>query len=149
MGDKNKTYKGTCSCGAVEVTVAGDTDIMGFCHCSSCRGWQGAPVTALSLWTFDDVKVTKGEEHLGVYMKTKDSQRKFCKLCGGHVMTAHPSGAAKGLIDVYAAAIVPDFPFQPKLHIHYQEKVFSIRDGLPKFKDLPAEYGGSGEMLPE
>jgi len=27
--------------------------------------------------------------------------------------------------------------------------VLSMRDGLPKFKDFPAEFGGSGETIPE
>jgi hypothetical protein len=28
-------------------------------------------------------------------------------------------------------------------------RVMAVRDGLPKFKDFPKEFGGSGEMLPE
>jgi hypothetical protein len=27
--------------------------------------------------------------------------------------------------------------------------VLPIRDGLPKLKDFPAEFGGSGQMVPE
>ncbi len=53
-----------------------------------------------------------------------------------------------GLIDVYAA-VIPDLQFKPAIHVHYQETVLSIKDGLPKFKDLPEEAGGSGELLPE
>ncbi len=29
------------------------------------------------------------------------------------------------------------------------ETVLRMRDGLPKFKDFPAELGGSGATLPE
>ena len=39
--------------------------------------------------------------------------------------------------------------FEPMLHVFYAEKVVSIKDGLPKMKDVPAEMGGSGETLPE
>jgi hypothetical protein len=60
-------------------------------------------------------------------------------------MTDHPQ---IGLIDVYAATI-PDLSFQPQVHIHYGEKVLSIPDGLPKFKDVPEAFGGSGAQLPE
>jgi hypothetical protein len=35
------------------------------------------------------------------------------------------------------------------VHVHYQEKVLALRDGLPKFRDIPKEMGGSGETLPE
>jgi hypothetical protein len=49
---------------------------------------------------------------------------------------------------VYAAAI-PGFPFKPGVHVHYQETVLRIKDGLPKLKDVPKEMGGSGEAMPE
>jgi hypothetical protein len=35
------------------------------------------------------------------------------------------------------------------VHVHYQETVLPMRDGKPKFKDIPAEMGGSGTLLPE
>lgn len=140
-----ETLHGNCFCGAVEIEVSGEPKVMGFCHCSSCRSWGAAPVNAFTLWDPQTVKVTKGKDELATYNKTKASYRQFCKTCGGHVMTDHP---LIGLIDVYAA-IVPDLAFQPQVHIHYGEKVLSIPDGLPKFKDVPAEFGGSGEKLPE
>lgn len=140
-----KTYKGSCFCGAVELSVTGSPEGMGFCHCASCRSWGAAPVNAFTLWKPESVKVTKGEGNIGVYHKTETSHRQFCKTCGGHVMTAHPPF---NLIDVYAATI-PELAFAPQLHIHYQEKVLPLRDGLPKFRDLPKEMGGSGDSLPD
>ncbi len=35
------------------------------------------------------------------------------------------------------------------VHVNYAETVLPMKDGLPKFKDFPAEMGGSGENLPE
>jgi len=35
------------------------------------------------------------------------------------------------------------------LHVNYKHKTVSVKDGLPKFKDLPEPLGGSGEMLPD
>jgi hypothetical protein len=91
------------------------------------------------------VKITKGESNIGVYHKTDASHRKFCKICGGHLMSDHPQW---GLIDVYAATI-PTYAHQPQLHVHYAESVLRIKDGLPKMKDVPKEMGGSGQTLPE
>jgi hypothetical protein len=91
------------------------------------------------------VTVTRGEAEIGVFHKTEQSHRQFCRTCGGHVMTAHPPW---NLVDVYAA-IIPNLRFEPKLHVNYGEKVVSVRDGLPKFRDLPQEFGGSGEPVPE
>ena len=140
-----ESYKGTCFCGAVEVEVTGKPEAMGFCHCTSCREWSAAPVNSFVLWRPENVKVTKGKENLGVYNRTPKSDRQFCRTCGGHVMTAHPGF---NLVDVYAATI-PSFGYDPQLHIYYGEKVLALRDGLPKFNDLPKEFGGSGETLPD
>lgn len=141
----DKTYKGSCFCGAVEVTVTGEPAVVGYCHCQSCRHWSAGPVNAFTLWSPDSVKIAKGEDNMGTYSKTPNSIRKWCKTCGGHILTDHPP---MGVVDVYAA-IIPDFPFEPALHVHYQEKVLSVRDGLPKMKDVPSEIGGSGEIIPE
>ena len=139
------THKGNCFCGAVEIQVQDTPEAMGYCHCRSCRSWSGGPVNAFSLWKPEAVKVTKGEGNIGVHRKTERSCRKFCKICGGHLLTEHPPW---GLIDVHAATI-PTYRHEPKLHVNYAEAVLRLRDGLPKMKDLPKEMGGSGDVLAE
>lgn len=141
----DNTYAGQCFCGAVHLEVTGAPEAMGYCHCESCRSWSAAPLNAFSLWQPEKVKVTKGEDKIATYNKTPISSRKFCTQCGGHLMTAHPTFE---LVDVYAATI-PTFPFAPALHVHYGEKVLPVKDGLPKFKDMPEPFGGSGEMIAE
>ena len=89
--------------------------------------------------------MTKGEGNIGEYHKTSRSYRKWCKTCGGHLFTDHPEWK---LIDVYAA-VIPDFPYQPGVHVHYQETRLRIKDDLPKMKDIPKEMGGSGTTLAE
>ncbi len=138
-------YKGSCFCGAVEFTVSGEPAGMGYCHCDSCRHWSAGPVNAFTLWSPEAVKITQGADNIGTYNKTPQSSRKWCKTCGGHLLTEHPE---MGLTDVYAA-VLPQLPFQPGVHVHYQESVLHVRDGLPKMKDLPAEMGGSGDTLAE
>ncbi len=139
------TLKGSCFCGAVEIAVEGEPQAMGYCHCESCRSWSASPVNAFSLWAPANVKVTKGADNVGMFAKTPSSERQFCKTCGGHIMAYHPP---LGMIDVYAATI-PGLDFKPMLHVNYGEMVLSIKDGLPKMRDFPKEFGGSGEVLPE
>ena len=138
-------HKGECFCGTVKIEASGEPVGMGYCHCQSCRSWSAAPVNAFTLWKPDAVRVTVGAEHIGVYQKTPKSERKYCKKCGGHLMTNHP---AMGLVDVYAATL-PKLKFSPGVHVNYAETVLPMRDGLPKLKDFPAELGGSGEQIPE
>lgn len=139
------TYKGTCFCGAIAVEASGAPEAMGYCHCSSCRSWSGGPVNAFTLWKPENVKVTKGKEHLRTFVKNPQSERQYCAQCGGHLMTNHPTF---GLVDVFAATL-PDLKFEPGVHVNYAETVLPMRDGLPKLKDFPAELGGSGETVPE
>ncbi len=138
-----KTYQAQCFCGAVALEVSGDPVATGYCHCQDCQAWSAGPINAFSLWPPASVRVTKGEAQIGTYHKTENSYRKFCKLCGGHLMTDHPG---MKLVDVYAN-LLRGFAHNPALHVHYESKMVSVKDGLPKFKDLPSEFGGSGEKM--
>lgn len=102
-------------------------------------------MNAFSLWAPDAVKVVKGAENVATYHKTDMSHRQYCKLCGGHLMTTHPP---LQMIDVFTATI-PGLKFVPQVHVNYAETVLRIRDGLPKLKDFPSEFGGSGKSVPE
>lgn len=139
------THSGACFCGTVQIELTGEPNMMGYCHCTDCAEWAGAPVNAFSLWPPENVRVTAGEDKLASYARTPASQRRFCTDCGGHVLSEHPD---LGMTDVYLN-IVPTLSHQGTMHIFYGEKSMSVPDGLPKFKDMPAEFGGSGEMLPD
>jgi len=136
-------HHGTCFCGAVEIEVRGLPLEMGYCHCQSCRHYSGAPVSAYLLWKSEDVRITKGT--VGTFNKVGTSDRQHCAKCGGHLTTNHP---LLGLTDV-RPVVVPGIAFEPTVHLHYQEAVLPMRDGLTKLKDFPKEVGGSGELLPE
>lgn len=139
MSDE-QTYHGSCFCGAVQFTVTGKPAAMGYCHFESCRHWSAGPVNAFTLWAPRALRITRGADNIGTYTKTPNRHRKWCKNCGGHVFTDHPS---MELVDIYAA-VIPEFPFEPGVHVNYQEAVLRIHDDMPKLKDVPAEMGGSG-----
>ena len=152
MMSKENSYQGSCFCGDVKFTLLGNPEAMAYCHCDSCRKWSAGPVSAFTLWKPKTVKITQGLDNIAGFDKnplTNDktvvSNRVWCKSCGGHVYTDHPT---MGLIDV-PAVIIKDLSFDPGFHVHYQESVHAIKDGLPKFKDLPKEAGGSGVELSE
>lgn len=138
-------HTGACFCGTVKIEVSGAPEAMGYCHCQDCRTWSAGPVNAFTLWKPENVKVVAGQDQLGHFKKTETSDRHFCKKCGGHLLTQHPTF---GLTDVYAA-IIPSVRFTPGVHVNYAEAVLPIKDGLPKLRDFPKELGGSGVTLPE
>ncbi len=139
------SYQGSCFCGAVEFEITGDPTVAGFCHCSDCTEWAAAPISAFTMFPPGSVRVTKGEDNVVTFNKTENSFRKFCKTCGGHVFTDLP---VFGLEEIYPG-VVPDLVHEPTVHLFYGSKTVAVKDGLPKFKDLPADFGGSGDMLSE
>lgn len=141
----NTALTGRCFCGEVQFEVTGQPAAMGYCHCESCRTWSAGPVNAFSLWNPENLRITKGAQSIAGFAKTPQSHRKWCTKCGGHLFTEHPQWK---LVDIYAA-LLPQLKFEPGVHVHYQETVLPMRDGKPKFKDIPAEMGGSGTLLPE
>ena len=54
---------------------------------------SGFALVALFIW---------GAENIGTFSKTPRSARKWCKTCGGHLLTEHP---ALRLVDVYPAVL--------------------------------------------
>ena len=141
----DQTHPGSCFCGTVRFEVSGSPNVMGYCHCTDCAHWAGAPVNAFSLWAPENVRVTAGGDEIGTFAKTPGSERKFCKRCGGHIFTNHP---AMGMVDVYLNTVT-GFEHRGTLHVFYGEKTLSVPDGLPKYRDMPKEFGGSGVELPE
>ena len=138
-------HKGACFCGTVEIVATGIPESMGYCHCASCRSWAAAPVNAFTLWKPGNVRIVKGLVFIADFMKTPNSDRKFCMRCGGHLMTYHPSF---GVIDVFASKM-PSLAFKPTIHVNYAEAILPMKDGLPKLRDFPREFGGSGELVAE
>jgi hypothetical protein len=138
-------HKGSCFCGAVELEAKGCPVEMGFCHCRDCRSYSGAPFVAFTLWPDDAIVVTRGAEQMGSMNRTGATDRRFCTLCGGHLLSYHPGF---GFTDVLAG-VLPSVKFQPSLHLHYAHAVLQQHDSLPKLRDFPAHAGGSGELVSE
>ena len=137
-------YTGSCYCGAVTLEATGEPIQMGYCHCANCRKYSGAPLAAFTLWKPDQVKITRGEELMGTFDSSEMTSRLYCIECGAHVMADHPG---LGLVDIRTP--LTGLTFKAAAHINYEEKVLSVKDGLPKLKDFPSEIGGSGETQPE
>lgn len=145
--EAEKSHRGSCFCGAVEVEVQGEPAVAGICHCESCQRWHASPITAFALWPREAVRVVQGEESLGVFNKSGGSDRRWCTKCGGNIMNEKPE---MGMVSVYATVLSPsDLLHRPQLHLFYAERAIDIPDGLPKYADVPVDFGGSGKLVEE
>ena len=144
MGAKDADYGGGCLCGRVEVRVAGAPAVAGFCHCASCRTWHAAPVNAWASWPAAAVEIVRGADALESFAHGH-SLRHWCRHCGTGVMNRLGDWTV-----VYAMVLANSgYVHQASCHIHCDESVFDLQDGLPKYVDYPAEWGGSGKTVPE
>lgn len=72
--------KGTCLCGAVEISVNANATKIGACHCTICRRLSGGSAF-LALHGDDKLEAT-GAEHIGRYRSSDWAERGFCTKCG-------------------------------------------------------------------
>lgn len=72
----------------------------------------------------------------------------FCGVCGSGLYHTNRLGVHSVSRSLFRHANGGSLPsgLEPQLHIHYGERVVDIADALPKFKDLPEPFGGSGEL---
>ncbi|WP_224702849.1 GFA family protein [Devosia aquimaris] len=73
-------HKGSCLCGAVHFTVAGDLPEGSACHCSKCRKHTGHYEAGVDL-PRSAVTIT-GEEAITWYFSSEKVRRGFCSVCG-------------------------------------------------------------------
>ena len=102
-------HVGNCFCGAVTIEVTGDAGGDGLLPLPLLPLLVGRPGQRLQPVEAGAVQITEGAENVETFQKTPLSQRKYCKKCGGHLMTNHPP---LGLIDVFTATI-PTLDFTP------------------------------------
>jgi hypothetical protein len=74
--------RGTCLCGAIQITVKNMTGNVGACHCGMCRKWGGGPFMEVDCGS--DVSF-EGEENISVFDSSDWADRGFCSKCGSHL----------------------------------------------------------------
>eukprot|EP01137_Pigoraptor_chileana_P012685 Opistho-2@4423 len=123
------------------------------CHCSQCRRALGGPATLVG-YNPGDIKIIKGEYNLVSYATGKE-ERLSCRICSGKVFARlnHLNQWAVYLDTFLNPNHGPDGKldprFKPTAHIFYTSGIIDYKDGLPKFINLPKDFGGSGETVPE
>jgi hypothetical protein len=141
----SQVYQGKCFCGAIKFELRGAPLLQGYCHCQDCRDWGGAPFIAFMLVPYNAYSIIEGEEHLLLYARKPETPRGHCARCGGGIgafrKDAEPPHVGTG---PYAFG---GFPFEPTMHVFCDEAVLTVPDDLPHYRNIPAELGGTGELI--
>jgi hypothetical protein len=137
---------GECLCGSVTWSVEGEPVLQAFCHCNSCQKANSAALVAVALFPAESVSVVGDLDSRSVTDVENAAVRYSCAKCGTRVMNTPGRGYSQ-MRAVYPVMCKTHSWFQPSMHIFYEDRVVEIGDALPKFLDLPSEFGGSGKTV--
>lgn len=131
----NKDYKIRCGCGSVTVEMSGKPKVHAHCHCEDCRDLLNIPYHSVVAWEADNLKITSGEEYVGIYEHpTLKMTRAFCIKCGDTVYNTNALDwkvTSQHLIRKNYDGVLPE-EFEPTAHFYYSERIIDVDDDLPK-----------------
>lgn len=130
----------TCRCGAVALRVSGTPAIQLYCHCDDCQAAASAAYISAAIYPKDAVEIVRGAPAATV---VKTTPRMRCPACATHLFSEIDSVGMRS-VNAYR---LPKGVFRPQFHVQCQHAVLPMVDGLPHYKDFPAEFGGSGELV--
>jgi hypothetical protein len=122
-------HRGSCLCGAVRFTVAGDLPQPDACHCTACRKQTGHFLASVDV--LRTVLRLEGDEVLRWYRSSEKVRRGFCGICGSvlfwDAMHLNRIAVAMGAFDGRTDTTL-------SMHIFVAEKgdYYTIADGLPQ-----------------
>lgn len=128
-----------CGCGLVEVQLTGEPMAQYICHCDDCQSVHGKAYP-VALYPASAVAVTCGK--IGVFT-LKTTPRTKCSRCGAYLFAEVPGYPFRGV----NAELLPEGRFNPGFHVQCRCARTRIEDDLPHYKDTPAQFRGSGELM--
>jgi hypothetical protein len=143
------TFRADCTCGKVVFEVTGEPLAQFYCHCTDCSRYHSTHYVEVLVYPDkpdeeSHIRLLEGEQYVNCF-SSGGQVRHFCRECGTAVFNKKESSGMMGTFPV----LLDGFKFQPTMHLYCsQSKAYlkGITDGLPKFKDLPTELGGTGEF---
>lgn len=141
MKDDEKTYGGSCLCGAVTYEIAGPLRPVVGCHCTQCRKTSGHFVAATQgYWA--RLRLLR-DEGLKWFRSSEAASRAFCGNCGSSLFWRRQGDP---LVSIMAGTLDGKTGLTMQCHIREEDKgdYYEVPDGLPRMaqtdlKHLPSE----------
>jgi ADP-ribosyl-[dinitrogen reductase] hydrolase len=130
------SLKGSCLCGAVRYEVDRLDMPIGHCHCATCRKAQGSAYATTAGVLREHFRWTAGEGTLSTYESSPGKLRRFCSVCGSHLMAERP---AQPHVILRVATLDDDPGIRPDKHIWTSHDVPWLTDAgdVPHFPEWP------------
>ena len=128
-----------CACGVVEVQLTGEPMWQYVCHCDDCQAVHGGAYP-VALYPASAVVVTRGETSA---FTLRTTPRTKCSRCGTYLFAEVPGYPYRGV----NGELLPQGRFNAEFHVQCRYAAARIADELPHYKDTPAKFRGSGELM--
>ncbi|MGO4724774.1 MULTISPECIES: GFA family protein [unclassified Inquilinus] len=79
-------FPGSCLCGAVRYEIDGLDMPVGHCHCTTCRKAHASAFTTTAGVLREHFRWIAGEDLLRDYESSAGKLRRFCSVCGTHLV---------------------------------------------------------------
>lgn len=128
--------KGSCLCGAIEYEVDQLDMPIAHCHCRSCRKAHAASFASTAGVMREHFRWLKGEEKLSAFESSPGKFRRFCSVCGSHLVAERP---AQPHVIVRVATLDDDPGLKPAMHIWRAHDAGRLQDGdeMLSFQEWP------------
>jgi adenylate cyclase len=129
MTELTTPITGGCLCSAVRYEASEPPKSSGYCHCTMCQRWSGAPAWAAVTFPLAAVRITRGAPK--VHQSSPKVERGFCSDCGSSLFVRYPDidefCVSIGSLDVAANA-------RPQRHVGIESQLpwFVLADDLPR-----------------
>jgi hypothetical protein len=106
--------RGSCHCGTVTYEVDRFATSFGHCHCITCRKTHAAAYVTTARVARESFRILSGEERLSGYESSPGKIRRFCSVCGCHIVADR---AGQPYVILRTATLDDDPGVRPKVHI--------------------------------
>lgn len=137
MSDKTISITGGCCCGDVIYGATGESVLVEFCHCRSCRHTVGAPLMAWAAFRRDEFAITAGKPI--AYESSPGVVRTFCGRCGTSLTLADGRFPSEIYVSIGSFDNAEELP--PEFHIWRSHRIswLETSDSLPRYVQFRAD----------
>ncbi len=137
MNDKTIPITGGCCCGDVRHEATGQSVLVEFCHCQSCRHAVGAPLMAWAAFRRSEFAITAGD--VTAYESSPGLERTFCGRCGTSLTLADDRFPDDIYVSVSSFDDAEKLP--PEFHIWRSRRLswLETSDTLPRYAQFRAD----------
>ena len=131
--------KGQCLCGAVGYEVVQLDGPIVHCHCVTCRKAHASAYASTVRVLRTHFRWLHGEDTLRDHESSPGKIRRFCSVCGSHVVAERP---AQSHVILRVATLDDDPGERPASHIWTAHDVpwLTSEDILPRFPEFPPAF---------